>query len=237
MSDQQTNSSKQGGEVSEQQVVDFLKQHPEFFNQHQHLLEDLHIPHQRAGTVSLVERQTSILRQQNRAMNAQIDELIDTARHNDLQFDKTRRLIINLLEAHNLDEAIVAIDEGLCQNFNGDVVQLILFGDPNALQANNLKVVTREEADPHLADLIESDWAICGSLNDKERHFLFDDRASKVLSAAAVPLVCGKPIGFLAIGSFEANYFHSSMGTLFLNYIGEVLSRVCYRLAGPEQLD
>ncbi len=231
MSDKNPDSQTDQEDLSEQQVVNYLRQHPEFFKRHEMLLQDLHIPHQQAGTISLVERQTAILRQQNRSMCAQIDELIDTARHNDLQFDKARRLVINLLEAHNLDEAIVAIDEGLCQDFNGDVVQLILFGDPKTLRANNLKVVNKEAAEPHLADLIESDWAICGSLNDKEREFLFGQRANNVLSAAAVPLAQGNAIGLLAIGSHEANYFHSSMGTLFLNYIGDVLSRVLYRLA------
>ncbi|MEH6811806.1 MAG: DUF484 family protein [Motiliproteus sp.] len=231
MSEKTPDSQTNQDDILEQTVVRYLQQHPEFFNHHQMLLQNLHIPHQQAGTISLVERQTAILRQQNRSLEAQMDELIETARHNDLQFDKTRRLVINLLEAHNLDETIIAIDEGLCQDFNGDVVQLILFGDPQKLRANNLKVVSKEDSEPHLSDLIESDWAICGSLNDKEREFLFGERANKVLSAAAVPLAQGNSIGLLAIGSHEANYFHSSMGTLFLNYIGEVLSRVLYRHA------
>lgn len=232
MSDQTLIEKPSDEQALEQQVVQYLENHPDFFKDHQALLQELHIPHQQAGTISLVERQTSLLRQQNRSLSAQLDDLIDAARHNDLQFDKTRRLVINLLESHDLDQAIVAVEEGLCQDFNGDVVQLILFGEPEQLKANNLKVVSKADAEPQLADLIESDWALCGSLADKEREFLFGDRAGNVLSAAAVPLVKGNTIGLLAIGSFEANYFHSSMGTLFLNYIGEVLSRVLHRLAG-----
>ncbi len=234
MSDQPSTRPEQD-EIQEQQVVQYLRRHADFFERHQALLQDLRVPHHQAGTVSLVERQTALLRKQNRELLSQLDELIDSARHNDLQFDKTRRLVINLLEAHSLDDAIVALEEGLCQDFNGDAVQLIMFGDSSTLKANNLKVVSKEEAEPQLADLIESDWAICGTLTDKERDFLFDARAGKVLSAAAVPLVKGHTIGLLAIGSFEANYFHSSMGTLFLNYVGEVLSRVLHRFTAQDQ--
>ena len=236
MSDQPPADIANTDDESEQQVVRYLENNPDFFKHHQALLQELHIPHQRAGAVSLVERQTALLRQQNRELHSQLGELIEAARHNDLQFDKTRRLVINLLEAHTLDEAIIAVEEGLCQDFNGDVVQLIMFSDSNTLEANNLKVISKAEADPQMANLIESDWAICGSLTDKEREFLFNDHAGKVLSAAAVPLVKGNPIGLLAIGSFESNYFHSSMGTLFLNYIGEILSRVLHRITGLDDV-
>jgi len=36
----------------------------------------------------------------------------------------------------------------------------------------------------------------------------------------------GNPLGVLAIASTDANYFRSSMGTLFLGYIAEVLNRL-----------
>lgn len=214
----------------EQQVVAYLEQHPDFFRHHQRLLHHLHIPHQSGAAVSLVERQTALLRQQNREMRNQLDQLLEAARHNDLQFEKTKRLVLALLEAHSLDEAVVAVDEGLCQDFNGDLTQLILFDDSGRLQGGNLKTLPPADAEGPVADLIESDWAICGSLTEAQRRFLFDDRADQVLSAAVIPLVKGRTLGLLAIGSFEANYFHSSMGTLFLNYVGEVLSRVLFRL-------
>ena len=44
-------------------------------------------------------------------------------------------------------------------------------------------------------------------------------------TAAMVPLFRQQPQGLLAIGSFESDHFKSSLGTLFINHIGEVLSR------------
>ncbi|MFT5720901.1 MAG: hypothetical protein ACI9W6_001202 [Motiliproteus sp.] len=215
---------------NEQQVVEFLEQHPEFFARHQSLLQHLRIPHQCGGAISLVERQTEMLREQNREMRSQLHDLLDSARYNDLQFEKTKRLVLNLLEAETLDQLTDAIDEGLCQDFNGDMTRLVLFDQSLENAGGNLKLVPLVDAKLQIAELIDSDWALCGTLTERQRLFLFDDRADKVLSAAVVPLVRGNCLGLLAIGSFEANYFHSSMGTLFLNYVGEVLSRVLTRL-------
>ncbi|WP_243633833.1 DUF484 family protein [Motiliproteus coralliicola] len=214
----------------EQQVVEYLETHPEFFARHQSLLNTLRVPHQRGGAISLVERQTEMLREQNREMRSQLHDLLDAARYNDLQFEKTKRLVLSLLESETLDQLTDAIEEGLCRDFNGDITNLILLDQTIGERGGNIKSVSLQVAESQVAELIDSDWALCGSLSDRQRQFLFDDRADKVLSAAVVPLVKGNTLGLLAIGSFEANYFHSSMGTLFLNYVGEVLSRVLFRL-------
>ncbi len=232
-----TANTETAATLSADQVKAFLQQNPNFFADNESLLTGITIPHQQAGTVSLVERQTSLLRKDNRQLKEQMEQLIDTARHNDLQFDKCRRLVINLLEAHSLEELIVSLEEGLCQDFNGDVVQLVVFSDNTSLKANNLVVMTPADAKAQLETITESSWAICGTLKDHQRAALFPSKPDQVMSAAVVPLVRGNNIGVLAIGSYQANYFHSGMGTLFLNYIGEVLSRVVYRLAGFTELE
>jgi len=163
-------------------------------------------------------------------MRSQLHDLLDAARYNDLQFEKTKRLVLSLLEAATLDQLTDAIDEGLCQDFNGDMTRLVLFDQQIENAGGNLKSVSLQQAKTQIAELIDTDWALCGTLTERQRQFLFDDRADKVLSAAVIPLIKGNNLGLLAIGSFEANYFHSSMGTLFLNYVGEVLSRVLSRL-------
>ncbi len=215
---------------NERLVVEFLETHPDFFTRHQSLLLNLRIPHQRGGAISLVERQTEMLREQNRDIRSQLHELLDAARYNDLQFEKTKRLLLSLLEAETLDQLTDVIDEGLCQDFNGDLTRLVIFDQSIDNGGGNLKSVALQDAKAQISELIDNDGALCGTLTEGQRQFLFDERADKVLSAAVVPLVKGNCIGLLAIGSVEANYFHSSMGTLFLNYVGEVLSRVLARL-------
>ncbi|MBY4676427.1 DUF484 family protein [Marinobacterium arenosum] len=215
-------------QLDEQQVADFLAAHPDFFSRHIKLLEKLYVPHQTGAAVSLVERQTSVLREKTQRLNAHLSDLVDIARHNDMQFEKTKRMVLNLLEAETLDDVAVAVEESLCQDFHGDSTALLLFSE-KVLDTNNLRVMPREQAAP-VDLLVESNLASCGQLSDEQYRFLFQQDAERIGSAAVVPLVKGQTIGLLAIGSYDPDYFQSSQGTLYLSYVGEVLSRVLYRI-------
>ncbi len=81
-----SNMNQTPQDVSEAQVAIYLKQHNDFFARHPELLQHQHIPHQSGTAISLVERQTALLRQKNTDIRDQMSALLDAARHNDLQF-------------------------------------------------------------------------------------------------------------------------------------------------------
>ncbi len=80
-------------------VAAYLRAHPEFFVDHDELLAELRLPHQPGAAVSLVERQVKLLRERNIEMRHRLSQLMDVARDNDRLFDKTRRLVLDLLDA------------------------------------------------------------------------------------------------------------------------------------------
>ncbi|MBV0933276.1 DUF484 family protein [Marinobacterium weihaiense] len=214
--------------LSAEQVADYLAAHPDFFTAHTHLLEKLYVPHQRGTAVSLVERQTSLLRERNQQLHGHLADMLDAARHNDVQFEKTKRMVLALLESWTLDDVAVAIEESLCRDFYGDETELLLFSE-RSLASNSIRTLARAE-DSLVQPLIETNLPSCGQLSEAMNRFLFQERSVKVQSAAVVPLVKGETLGLLAIGSHDPNYFQSSQGTLFLSYVGEVLSRVIFRI-------
>ncbi len=219
--------------VTADQVADYLAEHPDFFSQYTHLLEKLYVPHQRGTAVSLVERQTSLLRERNQQLHGHLSDMIDAARHNDVQFEKTKRMVLALLEAWTLDDVAVAIEESLCRDFYGDETVLLLFSE-RSLESNSVRTLARAE-DSLVQPLIETNLPSCGQLSEAMNRFLFQERSVKVQSAAVVPLVKGDTLGLLAIGSHDPNYFQSSQGTLFLSYVGEVLSRVICRILQEQE--
>jgi uncharacterized protein YigA (DUF484 family) len=79
--------------------------------------------------VSLVERQMKLLRDRNIEMRHRLSQLMDVARDNDRLFDKTRRLILDLMDAASLEEVVMAVEDSLRQDFQVPFVSLILFGD------------------------------------------------------------------------------------------------------------
>lgn len=222
--DKQSVTDAPANSISTAQVADYLASHPDFFDQHAWLLEKLYVPHQRGTTVSLVERQTSLLRERNQLLHGHLSELIEIARHNDVQFDKTKRMVLSLLEAQTLDDVAIAIEESLCQDFYGDDARLILFSDV-AFDVNSLRILSKADCSI-VQPLIETSLPSCGQLSEAMNRFLFQENAARIQSAAVVPLIKGETLGLLAIGSFDPDYFQSSQGTLFLSYVGEVLSRI-----------
>ena len=67
--------------ISEEAIAAYLLSHPDFFERHSSLLLKLRLPHQTSGlTVSLVERQVSVLRQRNSQLERQLQDLIAVAK-------------------------------------------------------------------------------------------------------------------------------------------------------------
>ena len=226
MTDQQDSPKPLDSET----VAAYLRLHPEFFIDHDELIPELRIPHQRGDTVSLVERQVKLLRERNIEMRHRLSQLMDVARDNDRLFDKTRRLVLDLLDAASLEEVVSAVEDSLRREFQVPFVSLILFSDA-ALPVG--RSVSSAEAHQAIGGLLAGGKTICGVLRDHELSFLFGEQGSQVGSAAVVSLSHQGMHGVLAIGSADPQHYKSSLGTLFLGYIAEVLARVVPGFAQP----
>jgi uncharacterized protein YigA (DUF484 family) len=212
-------------------VAAYLRLHPEFFIDHDELIPELRIPHQRGDTVSLVERQVKLLRERNIEMRNRLSQLMDVARDNDRLFDKTRRLILDLLDAGSLEEVVGCVEDSLRSEFQVPFVSLILFSDSPLPVGRS---VSSAEAHQAIGGLLAGGKTICGVLREHELNFLFGNAdGAQVGSAAVVGISYQGLYGVLAIGSADPQHYKSSLGTLFLGYIAEVLGRVVPGFATP----
>lgn len=220
-------------EPSADQVAAYLKRHPDFFLKRDDLLLELELAHPAGSAVSLLERQVSLLRERNVEMRSRLAGLLDNARTNDRLFEQTKQLVLKLIEAQNLDQVVDTFAHSLQQDFGIDFAALVLFGNPAQHRTTRARIVPLADARAHIDGLIKNSKAVCGVLRAEEVQFLFPEQHRQVGSAAVVPLSAGFPLGMLAIASQDPNYFRSSMGTLFLGYIAEVLNRLLPRLLKP----
>ncbi|NKQ12412.1 DUF484 family protein [Pseudomonas sp. SST3] len=210
-------------------VAAYLRIHPEFFVDHDELIPELRIPHLPGGAVSLVERQVKLLRERNIEMRHRLSQLMDVARDNDRLFDKTRRLVLDLLDANSLEEIIGAVDESLRHEFQVPYVSLILFSESPLPVGRS---VTTAEAQQAIGGLLGTGKTVCGVLRPHELAFLFGEEESIDIGSAAV-VALNQQQGILAIGSQDPQHYKSSLGTLFLGYIAEVLTRVLPHYSAP----
>ncbi|MBX8607822.1 DUF484 family protein [Pseudomonas cichorii] len=207
-------------------VIAFLLKQPDFFAEHDELLVSMRIPHQRGDTVSLVERQLKLLRERNIEMRHRLSQLMDVARDNDRLFEKTRRLNLAMMDATSLDELIIAVEDSLRQEFKVPFVSMVLFSD-NPMPIG--RWVSSADAQKAIGGLI-GEKTVCGALREHELTFLFGEEQSKDVGSTAIVTLNHLGLhGVLAIGSRDPQHYKSSVGTLFLSYIADVLSRLLPR--------
>ncbi|MCW8195506.1 DUF484 family protein [Proteobacteria bacterium 005FR1] len=212
--------------VSEKDVRAYLRENGDFFVNNPDLLEEINLPHQRGEAISLVERQVALLRERNIDMRHRLGKLLDNARENDKLFEKTKRLVLQLLEARSLQESVDALLLSFDRDFNIPFTSVVLFGDASRLPQCAARICAIHEARESIGRILGANKAACGAFPAEELQFLFPGQAEQLGSAAVVPLLHGNCYGLLAIGNSDPDYYRSSMGTLFLGYIAEVLNRL-----------
>lgn len=216
-------------ELSAQQVAEYLLEHTQFFRQHSSILAELELPHESGKAISLVEKQVSVLRERNRDTRDRLNQLMEGARDNERLFNSTQQLVLGLLEATSLDDIVHIVQSTLRDDYRVDSNALVLLGNPDSYNDTNVRIIPPQVAATQIGHLLETSRAVCGTFRDSELAFLFPDATQRIGSAAIVPLRDGDVFGILAIGSFDPHYYRSSMGTVFLGYIGEVLNRIIPR--------
>lgn len=221
-------------DLSEAAVHDYLRRNPDFFERHAALLGTLRLPHVTGGTVSLVERQVSVLRQKDVKLERKLKELLNVARANDVLAGKIHGLALGLLNAGSLSETLAVIEAALRTAFDADQSVLVYFGgpEPTELIASGRFFRPMRREDPELqpfATFLGSSHPRCGQVRDSQRDFLFGRATDEVGSAALVPLGEECRLGFLAIGSVSAERFHPAMSFDFLARMGELVAEALRR--------
>lgn len=215
--------------ISEEAVRNYLQANPDFFEHNAALLDSLELPHATGGTVSLVERQVSRLRQKELKMQRQLKELIDVARDNDVLSAKIHELTLQLLAARDLQACINAVEGAMRNGFGADQSVLIHFGDPTLFddieRSRFFRVLPRDTAElKPFETFLEGSAPRCGRARDSQRSFLFHDDADEIGSMALVPLGKKSDIGFLAIGSNDSDRFHPGKSIDFLARVGDLVA-------------
>ncbi len=212
--------------ATEEQVIIYLRNHPNFFQQHAHLLSELKLPHESGSAVSLVERQVAILRERNMTMRRRMNELMQTAKDNDELFHKTRALTLELLHVdswHELNEILATF---VLTDFHADFVCCHIRDIPV-----NLDHLVGARGEMPCERYLHSNYPQCIALRAEELRVLFPgENPDSDGSAVLAPLDIEDQTGCLAIGSRDPKAFTPDMDSLFVTYIAEVLSRVVGRL-------
>jgi uncharacterized protein len=216
-------------ELNDEAVREYLKDHSDFLERNPDMLDYLHISHASGSAISLVEKQVSVLRERNIEMRRRLNTLTSNARDNDKLYEQTRGLILNLLEANSPTELSRAFNQSMKDDFQVEHSSMILFGEQGS-HDRDCRIESAESAKIEIGAMLKSRKAVCGPMRKEELNYLFP-AAGEIGSAALMPLYNSEELGVIAVGSSDANRYSSSMGTLFLTQIADVVVRLLPRLS------
>ncbi len=226
----QTARGLPAGQTDEERIERYLTLNPDFFERHQALLARMRLPHMRTGsTVSLVERQVEVLREQKTDADRRLAEFIAVARANDQLAERIHRFTRRLLRAGTAAAALGALEASLREDFDAFHSVLLLTAPIDSLRDVELGTFLRrlgaDDANFRTFDaLLATGKPRCGQVRDSQREFLFGPEAASIGSVALVPLGDAGSVGLLALGSAERERFHPGMSTEFLKRMSELIT-------------
>jgi len=200
-------------------VAQFLKTNPQFFDQNPQLLESIYVPHPHGGrAIPLSERQIVSLREKVRLLEGKLGELLRFGEDNDVIGEKVHRLSLALVGAKDFAATAHALYFHLREDFAVPHVALRVWGKSpldGTLEGSPVEAALRDKAETMGAPQ-------CGPAAGNPFLPWFRDAEEHIRSVALVPLGQTSVIGLLALGSEDAQRFFAEMGNLYLRRIGEL---------------
>ena len=212
-----------------EEIADYLKNNPSFFEQYADLMAQIFVPHPHGGrAVSLAERQMLTLREKNRVTESKLAELIAFGEENDAISEKVHRLAVGLIAAETFQAVIHLLNFHLRDDFAVPHVALRLWDKPAGIEDLPEFAAVSEELQV-FAETLGRPY--CGSTAGFGTASWFGEHASHIRSQALIALRNGGgTVGMIALGSEDVHRFYADMGTLYLERIGEMVSAALARV-------
>jgi uncharacterized protein YigA (DUF484 family) len=200
-------------------VINYLKQHPEFFEEQADFLATIMIPHPHGGrAIPISERQILTLRDKSKQLEDKLRELIVFGEQNDAIGEKLHRLTLALVAAHDVEAVVAALHFNLREDFAVPHTVLRLWPDGASAQLPEFGAVSAATRD--FAESLSNPYCSSHAMVDTAEWF--GEAAPHLRSFSYVALKDGRSFGLLAMASEDAQRFYPEMGTLYLKRLGEV---------------
>lgn len=210
--------------LTDELIVSYLQEHPEFFNRQGEFVTSLRLPDHQRGTISLVERQLSQQRLKIHNLEEEITQLMVIANQNEQLFTLYSDLYLRLLDCTTAAELLDCLHQATTQLLSLDALKLWLV-KPTAINHSSL---VNNDCTEIIESRLSKDEYYFGRLQQSEQELIFSEP-----SAGSVVLVRlthnQEDIGFLAISSQDAEHFDPRMDTLLLSQFKKLVAKLLHQ--------
>jgi uncharacterized protein YigA (DUF484 family) len=208
------------------EIAAYLKQHPEFFEEHANMLSEINIPHPHGGrAISISERQILDLRERLRLREDKLREVIQFGEENDAISEKVHRISLALLAAQDIRGVLNTVYLSLREDFAVPHVALRAWRGNG--QGGSPEFGPVSEASREFTASLTHPYCSAHAMVDTAG--LFGDAGAHLRSFAYLPLRDGETFGLVALASEDAQRFYPEMGTLYLKRLGELIAAAIAR--------
>lgn len=201
-------------------VASYLREHPEFFEEHADEIAEIFVPHPHGGhAIPIAERQILALRDKNAELGAKLAELIRYGSDNDAIGERLHRSTLALFSAPDLETTLAVLYHSLREDFGVPDVAVRLWGRvPEQSYLHELAATSTEVRE--YADRLERPY--CGPEAVAESREWFEGGAAA--SFAFLALRTSSTFGIVALASPDAQRFHAGIGTVYLTRLADLAS-------------
>ncbi len=227
---QNTIAEPDKNQMDEVRVAEYLQRHTDFFARHRELLTELVIPHGEnlgeGSVVSLVDRQISLLREKNSALEKQQQDLQEIALQNDRIQERLHRIVLQTLVASDINQGIRELTDSLAREFELEHVQLRFFVDESQPldDIDRAFCIVSQSAQTAMRGFVPTSRPVCGQLNVSQKKRIFGRYGAAIRSGVFIPLCSSMLRGVIAMGTASKSRFVESMDTLYLQRLGELVA-------------
>jgi uncharacterized protein YigA (DUF484 family) len=213
--------------LNSEQIADFLRSNPDFFESNADVLLSINVAHPHGGrTVSIPERQLIAAREKAKLLEAKLSELITFGQENDAISEKIHHLTIALIACTSQEQLIDTLYLDLLDNFQVPHVAVrfwnVALPEAPTTEFQNVAAELKQFVDAMTVPY-------CGNHPVYETNLWFGEHAPHLKSYALIPLRKGGTFGLLLMASENAERFYADMGTVFLSRIGDVFAHCLSR--------
>ena len=209
--------------ISETDVLNYLKENPNFFIKHPEILEILEIEHASGEATSLIEKQVEIIKKKNLDVTNKLSEFLENAEHNQNLFIKIQNLVLQMISETSLNSLATAVEVFFHEELKTEICKVYFFTPENSYGLDSEKIITPEIATSIFSDLFKENDIALGGVTNEVSGMVFGAKAN-IKEAAIGKLKSSKIAGTLALGSSELEKFPKDSETLFLEFVISVFS-------------
>jgi uncharacterized protein YigA (DUF484 family) len=214
--------------LSAQQVADFLRDNPQFFDTHADVFVDMQVPHPHGSrAISLGERQIMTLRERNRDLEWRLSDLLRNATTNESISVRLSQWCCRLLGETEIAHVPGEIALGLAQQFDLNEVGLRLWRLEGVQPTGYGEPVSEDMRS--FADSLKTPY--CGTDTEFEAAGWLNAKPKSLALIPLRPSPDEPSVGLLVLGSDDPERFTPDMATTFLDTVGSLASAALRRLA------